>query len=189
MGVDMLFILLLALILFGPKRLPHIAREVGKFVAEFKRASNDFKSQLQAEIDKAATESPAQRPQPTLAPSGVQQTETLTQTILPPTSAIPPALAAEAHSEGSPALDAEHERRMRYARMAFEAQNFTMRPPQPPPVPAAAPQSPPAPVPTATAPAAADPMPGAITSSPAPENVAAHATEPQSSATSAGQES
>ena len=58
MGIEMIFIFLLALILFGPKRLPEMAREIGKFVAEFKRASNDFKYQLQSEIEKAGSETP-----------------------------------------------------------------------------------------------------------------------------------
>ena len=54
--LEMIFIFLLALILFGPKRLPEMAREIGKFVAEFKRASNDFKYQLQSEIEKAGND-------------------------------------------------------------------------------------------------------------------------------------
>ena len=56
MGIEMIFIFLLALILFGPKKLPEIAREIGKFMAEFKRASNDFKYQLQSEIEKAGAD-------------------------------------------------------------------------------------------------------------------------------------
>jgi len=44
------FLFLLALVVFGPKRLPEIARQVGKILAEFKRASNEFQHQLQAEI-------------------------------------------------------------------------------------------------------------------------------------------
>ncbi len=47
---DMLFIFFLALIIFGPKRLPEIGRQVGKLMAEFKRHSNEFKSQLENEI-------------------------------------------------------------------------------------------------------------------------------------------
>jgi sec-independent protein translocase protein TatB len=47
---EMLFLFLLALIVFGPKRLPEIARQVGKALAEFRRASNEFKSQLDAEM-------------------------------------------------------------------------------------------------------------------------------------------
>ena len=123
--MDMLFILLLALILFGPKRLPEIAREVGKFMAEFKRASNDFKYQLQAEIDKASTHTPSSS-----APGG-QQSSSSTPTLLPP--APLPATPTEASSASSEA-DSEHERLMRTARMAYEAQSFSLRPPEPPPV-------------------------------------------------------
>ena len=47
---EMLFIFVAALIIFGPKRLPEIGRQIGKAMAEFKRHSNDFKSQLESEI-------------------------------------------------------------------------------------------------------------------------------------------
>jgi|SRR5437588_12025444 len=47
---DMIFIFLLALILFGPKRLPQIGRQIGKALNDFKRASNEFKFQLEDEI-------------------------------------------------------------------------------------------------------------------------------------------
>ncbi len=129
MGVDMLFILLLALILFGPKRLPEIARQIGKFVAEFKRASNDFKYQLQAEIDKADSGAQKSSPStPTLSPS-TPETGAPGIPLLPPSEGAPSASSAEA----------EHERLMRTARMAYEAQAFTLRPPEPPPVAHAAP--------------------------------------------------
>ena len=47
---EMLFIVLLALIVVGPKRLPGLMRELGKYMAEFKRASNEFKRQLEDEM-------------------------------------------------------------------------------------------------------------------------------------------
>ena len=46
----MIFIFVLALIIFGPKKLPEIGAKVGKAMAEFKRASNEFKSQLESEM-------------------------------------------------------------------------------------------------------------------------------------------
>jgi sec-independent protein translocase protein TatB len=53
---EMVFLVLLGLILFGPKRLPEIARTMGKFVAEFKRASNDFQNQIHDEINRLELE-------------------------------------------------------------------------------------------------------------------------------------
>ena len=47
---DTVVLFILALLLFGPKKLPQIARQVGKALAEFKRASNEFKAQIEAEI-------------------------------------------------------------------------------------------------------------------------------------------
>ena len=48
---EMLFIFLMALVVFGPKRLPELARQFGKIMAEFKRATNDFKYQIENEIE------------------------------------------------------------------------------------------------------------------------------------------
>jgi TatA/E family protein of Tat protein translocase len=47
---EMIFIFLMALIIFGPKKLPEIGRQVGKALNEFKRASNEFKAQIESEI-------------------------------------------------------------------------------------------------------------------------------------------
>ena len=130
MGIEMIFIFLLALILFGPKRLPEMAREIGKFVAEFKRASNDFKYQLQSELEKAGNDTAPAQQQPSALPAP-QQTTSFTQTILPP--------SVKSAING---IDEAHERLLRTARMAFDAQSFTLRPPEPPPAPAAEPEPP-----------------------------------------------
>ena len=47
---EMAFIFMVALIIFGPKKLPEIARQAGKLLAELRRASNEFKSQIETEI-------------------------------------------------------------------------------------------------------------------------------------------
>ncbi len=47
---DSAFIFILALILFGPKRLPELARQLGKLMGEFRRASNEFRSQMEEEL-------------------------------------------------------------------------------------------------------------------------------------------
>src|SRR5215813_8718883 len=53
---DTVVLFVLALLLFGPKKLPGIARQVGKALAEFKRASNEFKAQIEAEISQLEIE-------------------------------------------------------------------------------------------------------------------------------------
>jgi len=47
---DYFFIFVLALILFGPKKLPELARQLGKLMGEFRRASNEFKMQMEEEL-------------------------------------------------------------------------------------------------------------------------------------------
>src|ERR1051326_1719759 len=53
---EMIFLGVLAMLLFGPRRLPEIARTWGKFMAEFKKASNDFQGQIHEEIRKLELE-------------------------------------------------------------------------------------------------------------------------------------
>jgi sec-independent protein translocase protein TatB len=47
---DSIFLFVLALLLFGPKKLPVLARELGKWMGEFRRASNEFKMQMEEEL-------------------------------------------------------------------------------------------------------------------------------------------
>jgi len=47
---ETIFLFLLALMVFGPKKLPEIARQIGRALNEFKRASNEFKAQIEAEV-------------------------------------------------------------------------------------------------------------------------------------------
>jgi sec-independent protein translocase protein TatA len=47
---EMVFIFLLALILFGPKKLPEIGRTIGKALTEFRRASSELKSTFDREV-------------------------------------------------------------------------------------------------------------------------------------------
>ena len=53
---ETIFLFFVALLIFGPKKLPEIGRQVGKILNDFKRASNEFKSQIEAEISKADME-------------------------------------------------------------------------------------------------------------------------------------
>ncbi|MGH9615690.1 MAG: Sec-independent protein translocase subunit TatA/TatB [Acidobacteriaceae bacterium] len=60
---DTVFIFVLALIIFGPKKLPEIGRQLGKLVGEFRRASNEFKFQIEEELRLAELSD-----RPTIAP-------------------------------------------------------------------------------------------------------------------------
>jgi sec-independent protein translocase protein TatB len=76
---ETIFLFFLALIIFGPKKLPEIARQVGKALNEFRRASNEFKAQIEQEIAHLEREN--------------------TQTILPPS--YPPAGTASRNLEST----------------------------------------------------------------------------------------
>jgi len=47
---ETIFLFFVALLIFGPKKLPEIGRQVGKILNDFKRASNEFKAQIESEI-------------------------------------------------------------------------------------------------------------------------------------------
>jgi Sec-independent protein translocase protein TatA len=66
---DTIFLFFLALILFGPKKLPGIARQAGRLLADLRRASNEFKSQIETEIAHLETEKPTILP-PSPPPQG-----------------------------------------------------------------------------------------------------------------------
>ena len=50
-STELLFILVIALIFFGPRKLPTLARSMGKSLAEFRKASEDFKRTWEREVD------------------------------------------------------------------------------------------------------------------------------------------
>lgn len=86
---EMMFIFILALILFGPKKLPEIGRTIGKGLAEFKRASREFQSQIEDEVRKLEVEVDVKN---TIAPISLMET----------VSAKPPALTVGSSPEVLP---------------------------------------------------------------------------------------
>jgi Tat protein translocase TatB subunit len=50
-GPELFLILVVALIVFGPRRLPEIGKSMGRMLAEFRKASNDFKRTIEDEIE------------------------------------------------------------------------------------------------------------------------------------------
>jgi len=59
---DVLFILILALIIFGPKKLPEIARQLAKYMAQFRVMRDDLKRQLEGELLKIELEEKEKAP-------------------------------------------------------------------------------------------------------------------------------
>ena len=63
---ELIIIFVIALIIFGPRKLPELGRTLGKSLSEFRRASNELKSTLEEEIrlDEQKTTAPAIPPAP-----------------------------------------------------------------------------------------------------------------------------
>jgi sec-independent protein translocase protein TatB len=100
---DTAFIFVLALLIFGPKKLPEIARQVGKALNEFKRASNEFKAQIQSEIDQLEVkekQKKAEEEQKTLPPAAPPPGAVHSSYMSPPEYA--PSLEASASIEPAP---------------------------------------------------------------------------------------
>lgn len=57
---ELIVIFVIALIVFGPRKLPELARSLGKGIAEFKKATNELQSSLEGEI--RAEEHPPEAP-------------------------------------------------------------------------------------------------------------------------------
>jgi sec-independent protein translocase protein TatB len=90
---EMTFLFVLALLVFGPKKLPEIARQIGKAMNEFKRASNEFRSQIETEIANIERETKPQYLPPSEPPRGAVASGTLID--VPPPENVPAQLAAE----------------------------------------------------------------------------------------------
>ena len=92
---EMLFLFFLALIIFGPKKLPEIGRQIGKALNEFKRASNEFRSQIETEIANLERETTPQILPPSRPPEQTVASGTLIDAppapLPTPTEAEPPA--------------------------------------------------------------------------------------------------
>jgi sec-independent protein translocase protein TatB len=99
---EMIFLFLLVLILFGPKKMPEIGRQIARLLNEFRRASNEFRSQIESEVNsldmgKAGASGPRQQVLPSLqAPLG-----SLANRIFNPPSAERLEAVEEANAEAA----------------------------------------------------------------------------------------
>lgn len=68
---EMIIILVIALIVIGPHKLPELAKSLGKGLAEFKKASEGFQRSVQEEANKA--EEPVKEPAPQVQAASVAE--------------------------------------------------------------------------------------------------------------------
>jgi sec-independent protein translocase protein TatB len=112
MEAEVLFILLLALIVLGPRRLPEIGRQIGKALAELRRAKYEFTRQIEDEIRKIEEE----EEQRTLEPEKTEASGEVIASadgeeerkILPPAAAVARAGAANSLPEMGATVTSEH---------------------------------------------------------------------------------
>jgi TatA/E family protein of Tat protein translocase len=116
---ETIFLFFLALIIFGPKKLPEIARQVGRALNEFRRASNEFKAQIEQEIAHLERENTQTILPPSYPPAGAtsrsQQTAPLdlplpepSATLAAPAEAAPEEASAESGVRATEAVPAEN---------------------------------------------------------------------------------
>jgi TatA/E family protein of Tat protein translocase len=103
---ETIFLFFLALIIFGPKKLPEIARQVGRALNEFRRASNEFKAQIEQEIAHLEREDTQTILPPSNAPFGTAS-RTLDSTTGDPPQSEPSATLAAAAEVAPDSANAE----------------------------------------------------------------------------------
>ncbi|MFZ0063311.1 MAG: twin-arginine translocase TatA/TatE family subunit [Pyrinomonadaceae bacterium] len=81
-STELFFILIMALVFFGPRKLPQLSRSLGKNLAEFRRASEDFKRTWEREVALEDLQS---------EPARVQASPSQENSILNPLVVEPPA--------------------------------------------------------------------------------------------------
>jgi sec-independent protein translocase protein TatA len=92
---ELIIILVIALIIFGPRKLPELGRSLGKSIGEFKKASNELRSTLDEEI--RFEEQRDQR-----AAMRAEQDTAIAAAATPPSATPPPVIPAPPITPASP---------------------------------------------------------------------------------------
>jgi sec-independent protein translocase protein TatA len=90
---ELIIILVIALLVIGPHKLPELAKTLGKGLAEFKKASEDFQRNIQEETRKAE-EKPAPAPEQVATAVHKEHVETAEQAISQPVEKKDPSHAS-----------------------------------------------------------------------------------------------
>lgn len=90
---ELIIILVIALLVIGPHKLPEMAKSLGKGLAEFKKASEDFQRNIQEESRKAE-EKPASPPEKVAAATPVEPV-----VVTPPPEHVAAPAAPASHPE------------------------------------------------------------------------------------------
>ena len=96
---ETIFLFVLALVVFGPKKLPEIARQVGRYLNEFRRASNEFKAQIEQEISHLEREETHKILPPSESPSGATSRDETTIASAPEATATLAAATTESAAD------------------------------------------------------------------------------------------
>ena len=83
---EMLVILVVVLIFFGPKRLPDLAKSLGKGIAEFKKASEEVRKGIDEAVRESENEEPDTAPPPAGDEPGIDPPPSATNESPPPPS-------------------------------------------------------------------------------------------------------
>jgi sec-independent protein translocase protein TatA len=94
---ELVIILVIALIIFGPRKLPELGRSLGKSIGEFKKASNELRSTLEEEIRIEETRD-------SRAAMRAEQDTAIAAAATPP-SATPPPVMPEPSVTPAPPVD------------------------------------------------------------------------------------
>jgi sec-independent protein translocase protein TatB len=96
---EIIFILVLALLIFGPRKLPEIGKTLGRALGEFRRATTDLKRTFDSELSSEEFRSPLAKPAPS-KPVSRETTVPMTPTAALPAAEEPPAPSDAAQSDG-----------------------------------------------------------------------------------------
>jgi len=98
---ELILIFVVALLVFGPKKLPELGKSLGKGLAEFKRASDELKKTIETEIEQGKAELNSVRENVASIPASLASAPRM-EPVVPPAPAPAPPAAATADAAADP---------------------------------------------------------------------------------------